>query len=721
MKKRFYTMSILALAGTLLTSCIKEPIIIPDTTAPVINATRTSFEHIMYKTNISDTKMLQCANAIDDVDGDVTADMFIEGYDQIVWSTAKTYNLNYVAKDKSDNISKVPFTLTIREEQANEAKAVIDETAPVISLTTPSFTYFTTNEPFTPEELLEGATANDNVDGDLTDSIVLLNYDSIDWTTLGQKRIIASVRDKSNNFTNREITVMVYLNEDAPYFIGDTFDFIYYTKMEHLDLSTKFIAQDDDDVSLPPIEFNYDAVLWDVPNNIGESYPVTMYVRDQHGNETLETANITVIEQPAPIFEPKEYVHVLGDEIPDLTVGLSATCVTPETLTIDVDPTSAPVNWNTTGVYRVKYSVTTEYPKTTYGERDIAVVGDATKPQLFFTKALLKDGMLRYDLEQPGDIPTQFKDGFIRAFDKKDGEITNISVGEPDISLDYAKMYKLTYDVVNSEGIAAEREAIDVEAKYGSFEFVDGLKAFEHADASLKTYTNYRITTDNDDTKSVALGIAEVKTKSRVISTRQGDKASYVSLIYGLSGAMNYMSDGGFKATQQTRGGIINVNRVRKSTSIIISTTRYIDSNLTVRSNGWDSEANYSVADYPTLHGVLPGEQSFIVDSSSVDNISNISKRDGLYTFTLTMNSNCFVNFGKVIARSNRNNKDDIPASFTSSIITVYMDASGNFVRLENTDAYSVETSLASATVTHTSHTIFEKDNLPSSPIVIAS
>lgn len=128
----------------------------PDTTKPVITLVGPSTVNI----NVGDTYNDQGATASDDVDGDITAN--IVTVNPVDSNTAGTYVVTYNVSDAAGNAAdEVTRTVNVN--------AVADTTAPVITLIGAATINLTVGDTY--NEL--GATATDNVDGDISANIVV--------------------------------------------------------------------------------------------------------------------------------------------------------------------------------------------------------------------------------------------------------------------------------------------------------------------------------------------------------------------------------------------------------------------------------------------------------------------------------------------------------------------------------------------------------------------
>jgi hypothetical protein len=123
------------------------------------------------------------ATAHDDVDGDITQSIEITG--MIITGTPGVYTLTFKVKDNSGNAA-APVVRTVRVR-------VVDEVAPVITLKGEQSVTIKVGENY--EDA--GATANDDVDGDITQSIEITGL--IITGTPGIYTLTFKVKDKSGN------------------------------------------------------------------------------------------------------------------------------------------------------------------------------------------------------------------------------------------------------------------------------------------------------------------------------------------------------------------------------------------------------------------------------------------------------------------------------------------------------------------------------------------
>ncbi|MTE26101.1 immunoglobulin-like domain-containing protein [Winogradskyella ouciana] len=151
----------------------------PDTTIPVITLNGASTINL----NIGDTYNEQGATATDNFDGDITSSIVIGG-DTVDTNTAGTYIVTYNVSDSSGNAAN---------EVTRTVNVSADTTAPVITLNGASTINLIVGDTYNEQ----GATATDNIDGDLTANIVITG--SVNTSTAGTYFINYDVSDSAGN------------------------------------------------------------------------------------------------------------------------------------------------------------------------------------------------------------------------------------------------------------------------------------------------------------------------------------------------------------------------------------------------------------------------------------------------------------------------------------------------------------------------------------------
>ena len=153
-------------------------IVISDLGAPVITLLGDTTINIMVGGTFTDPG----ATATDDVDGDLTV---VIGGDTVDVNTAGTYTITYNVSDAAGNAAT---------ERTRTVIVAADTVKPVITLTGSATINMMVGDTFTDE----GATASDNIDGDITVNIVV-GGDAVDANAEGTYVITYNVSDAAGN------------------------------------------------------------------------------------------------------------------------------------------------------------------------------------------------------------------------------------------------------------------------------------------------------------------------------------------------------------------------------------------------------------------------------------------------------------------------------------------------------------------------------------------
>ena len=160
-----------------------------DETPPILEG----FRNIEYTIGDALPDLTAGISATDDTDGTISDEIAFDTSD-VDFSTPGTYKVIVSVSDQAGNETIETFDVVVLQERI----------APVLSGTTNlSFERGTTNPNY-----LEGVSANDNVDGDITSSIVV-DSSEVDLNSPGTYDLIFSVTDAAGNLTEVTITVTV--------------------------------------------------------------------------------------------------------------------------------------------------------------------------------------------------------------------------------------------------------------------------------------------------------------------------------------------------------------------------------------------------------------------------------------------------------------------------------------------------------------------------------
>lgn len=169
------------------TAVASRTIIYKDVVAPTITLTNGDKISLNVGKSFSDPGFV----ATDDVDGDLTDKVTIDGY--VDGRNYGTYTRTYRVEDSSGNICEVKRTITIG-----------DISAPVISLKGASSSYLKIGTPYSEP----GYSASDNIDGDITSQVQVSG--SVNTEKMGSNVITYKVSDNYGNTTTVTRTIFVY-------------------------------------------------------------------------------------------------------------------------------------------------------------------------------------------------------------------------------------------------------------------------------------------------------------------------------------------------------------------------------------------------------------------------------------------------------------------------------------------------------------------------------
>ncbi|MFS4483589.1 immunoglobulin-like domain-containing protein, partial [Hyunsoonleella sp. 2307UL5-6] len=183
-------------AGNSATQEVRTINIIPDTTAPVITLNGAATIDL----SLGDVYTEAGATATDDLDGDITAAIVIGG-DIVDINTAGTYLVTYDVTDAAGNSAT---------QEVRTINIIPDTTAPVITLNGAATIDLSLGDVYTEA----GATATDDLDGDITAAIII-GGDIVDTNTAGTYVVTYNVSDASGNAATeliRTVTVSSVIN-----------------------------------------------------------------------------------------------------------------------------------------------------------------------------------------------------------------------------------------------------------------------------------------------------------------------------------------------------------------------------------------------------------------------------------------------------------------------------------------------------------------------------
>ncbi|MDX9692259.1 MAG: DUF5011 domain-containing protein, partial [Acholeplasmataceae bacterium] len=302
-----------------------------DVNIPVI----IGYSHIKHVFGDSEPNYLEGVTAFDIEDGYITENIVLD-ISNVDLNTLGVYTVTYSIEDEAKNFFQASIELT-----------VVDETEPVISGVEDMVYHLGDDLP----NFLEGVTAIDDYDGDISHLIIVDSSDFDDWFE-GTYNIIYTVSDSSDNQTTyiRKINVVdgtapsIINASDINFFVGDSIP-NYLNGVSALDNIDGNVTNE--------LQFDDESVNYDVPG----TYQVTLFVVDSSNNLASILITVTVIDHIAPVIHgTQQYTYTIGDEIPDLLLGVTATDNVDDDLTQHIEVIEE-IDYETADVYTVTYVV----------------------------------------------------------------------------------------------------------------------------------------------------------------------------------------------------------------------------------------------------------------------------------------------------------------------------------------------------------------------------
>ncbi|WP_282144202.1 beta strand repeat-containing protein, partial [Cellulophaga baltica] len=401
-----------------------------DTTAPVITLVGADVT-----INLGQEYTDQGATALDDVDGDITADIVV--VNPVDKDAVGTYTVTYNVSDAAGNAA----TEVIRTVTVTNAP---DTTAPVITRNGPASIILTVGDTYADQ----GATALDDVDGDITADIVVVS--PVNKDVVGTYTVTYNVSDAAGNAATeviRTVTVTNAVDTTAPVItrngpatitltVGDTYNDAGATALDNVDG-----------------DITADIVIDNTVNkDVVGTYTVTYNVSDAAGNAATEVIRtVTVTNAPdttAPVITrngPATITLTVGDTYND--AGATALDNVDGDITADIVVVS-PVNKDVVGTYTVTYNVSDDAGNAaTEVIRTVTVINaaDTTAP------VITRNGPATITLT----VGDTYNDAGATALDNVDGDITADIVIDNTVNKDVVGTYNVTYNVSDAAGNAA--------------------------------------------------------------------------------------------------------------------------------------------------------------------------------------------------------------------------------------------------------------------------
>ena len=241
-----------------------------DSTAPIITLNGEAIATV----NLNSTYTDAGATATDEVDGDLTSSIVTTG--AVNTSIEGNYIITYTVSDTSGN------TTTATRQVIVEG----DTTAPVITLNGQAIATVNLNSTYTDA----GATATDNVDGDLTSSIVTTGV--VNTSVEGNYIITYTVSDTSGNTATATRQVIVEGDTTAPVItiLGEA-DVSINQYTPYVDAGATATDNVDGDLTSSIVTTGV------VNTSVEGNYIITYTVSDTSGNTATATRQVVVVVQ----------------------------------------------------------------------------------------------------------------------------------------------------------------------------------------------------------------------------------------------------------------------------------------------------------------------------------------------------------------------------------------------------------------------------------------
>ncbi|WP_298543344.1 immunoglobulin-like domain-containing protein [uncultured Aquimarina sp.] len=387
-----------------------------DTTPPVITLLGNATETVEAGSTYADAG----ATALDNVDGDITANIVIAN--PVDTAVPGVYTVTYNVSDAVGNAA-VEVTREV---------TVVDTTAPIIVLNGSATITVEAGSTYTDA----GATASDIVDGDLTANIVMVN--PVDTSIPGVYTVTYNVSDAATNAAlevTREVTVS---DTTAPVIALDGLaNVAVEAGSTYTDAGATASDSFDGDLTASI------AVVNPVNTSVPGVYTVTYNVSDAAMNAAVEvTREVTVSDTTIPV------VALNGSATITIEAGSTyADAGATASDSFDGDLTASivvvnPVNTSVPGVYTVTYNVSDAAMNAAVEVTREVTVSDTTIPVI----------ALNSSATVTVEAGSAYTDAGATANDSFDGNITANIVTVNPVNTSVAGVYTVTYNVSDAAG-----------------------------------------------------------------------------------------------------------------------------------------------------------------------------------------------------------------------------------------------------------------------------
>ena len=327
-------------------------------------------------------------------------------FDNVFLAASLTFTVpagaNYLSFEFRDNGGYVSGTelVGVQLEDGNVMTAyepyiqgsIIDTSSPYFIGSGTIISYF--DQPITIAEIQSSLSAYDDIDGDLTANILVLedNY-SANMSVLGTYEVIFKVSDNSNNST--QITINIEVVDILPpvFSIIGTVTAVYpniYTVPEIISmLSASDNYNGDVSGSITLVEDNYSANA-----SFTGSYQMDFMVSDASGNVSYYTQDIIVVDNQGPVISGTDQVDIGYNQSLSVDIVKSGLSVIDNyddssILNIVLDSDSYTINQNQLGQYTMQFSVTDSSGNKTTKIVTINVI-DSIGPMVYLDSSIIQ-------------------------------------------------------------------------------------------------------------------------------------------------------------------------------------------------------------------------------------------------------------------------------------------------------------------------------------------
>ncbi|MBT6462457.1 MAG: DUF5011 domain-containing protein, partial [Opitutae bacterium] len=490
---------------------VTRTVIVQDTTAPII--TLNGEATITF--TVGGTYSEPGASASDNVDGDISANIEIGG-DTVNPNTAGTYTIAFNVSDAAGNAATQVNRSVVVEAATGEADTIV----PVITLVGDNPLVLEVNSNYTNP----GATATDNIDGVITDSITV-GGDTVNSSVTGTYSITYNVSDAAGNAAVQVTRTVTVQDTIAPVItvIGDATVTITVGDV-YTDAGATATDGNDGDISAN-ITVGGDRI--DI--NAAGTYDITYNVSDAAGNAASTAHRSLVVQEPTPVDTTAPVITVTGDATVTITVGdvytdagATASDDTDGDISVNISISGDTVDVNTAGTYNITYDVYDAAGNAATTAYRVVIIREAVPSAETIPPVLTLAG----DATVIISVGDSYIDAGATAIDEADGDISaNITLSGDTVDVNTAGSYTLTYNVSDAAGNAATTisRMVVVQPVYASGEGESGAGAviFMNIEGDVRVQnlqsSNYLETDAVAVGKSISAGHAvEVEDQAKV-------------------------------------------------------------------------------------------------------------------------------------------------------------------------------------------------------------